>query len=153
MRSCGRVFYLFLLCLVLRQGCIFFILPPPPRGGKTLLAKGADISKRDGDHEYNALDWAAFSGHADVVSLPIEQGADVNGTGWCDDTALLVAVQKDLTDVVSVLLSNGADVNSQELQDGRTALVYAAMNGNIEMVSALLQCAPHFVPISNVFID
>ncbi len=55
--------------------------------------------------------WASADGFADVVSLLLANGADVNSTNAVGGTALTYAAGDGFTDVVELLLANGADVN------------------------------------------
>lgn len=53
--------------------------------------------------------------------------------------SLMTAVKADNTQEVIKLLGKGADANSRTSPKGWSALHYAAMNGNVEMVRALLK--------------
>ncbi len=49
-------------------------------GVRALVASDVDLDARDA-HDWTALCWAAANGHADIVRLLLEQGADVFGPG------------------------------------------------------------------------
>jgi ankyrin repeat protein len=52
---------------------------------------------------------------------------------------LMVAVKADNTEEASKLIAKGADANSRTSAKGWSALHYAARNGNVEIVQALLK--------------
>jgi hypothetical protein len=53
--------------------------------------------------------------------------------------SLMTAVKADNTEETTKLLDKGADANSRTSPSGWSALHYAAMNGNVEIVQALLK--------------
>src|ERR1035437_10943381 len=61
-------------------------------------------------------------------------------TGCKPDPSLLMpAVKADNTAEAVKLIEKGADANSRTSPNGWSALHYAAMNGNVEIVQALLK--------------
>jgi len=106
-----------------------------------LLARGADVNARSSD-DATALMLAAENGHtANVSTLLLQEGIDVNAViSKKDYTALMLATQKGYTEIVSALLScDRINVNAVA-SNGGTALMSAAYNGHKEIVSALLSC-------------
>jgi ankyrin repeat protein len=53
--------------------------------------------------------------------------------------SLLTAVKADNTEEATKLIAKGADANSRTTPSGWSALHYAARNGNVEIVQALLK--------------
>jgi ankyrin repeat protein len=53
--------------------------------------------------------------------------------------SLMTAVKADNTEESIKLIGKGADANSRNTPNGWSALHYAAMNGNVEIVKALLK--------------
>jgi hypothetical protein len=53
--------------------------------------------------------------------------------------SLMMAVKADNTEEAIKLLGRGVDANSRTTPNGWSALHYAAMNGNVEIVKALLK--------------
>ena len=84
-----------------------------------------------------ALIRAAGDGHADIVTLLLASGADVNSTDDTGETALMWASADGFADVVSLLLADGADANSASIT-GFTALMWAAGDGFADVVTLLL---------------
>lgn len=85
----------------------------------------------------------------DVVKLLIERGANINGQNTFGKTALMYAIQYGNFTAVKLLVEGKADVNmatfgpmddcEYEIQVGnRTPLMYAAWQGNIEIVNYLI---------------
>jgi hypothetical protein len=84
-----------------------------------------------------------------LVDLLLKHGADVNAGGNFGKTALMYAVQFNLSDTATLLLERGADVNAKTSTTGdcwsginvtgRTALMYAAENADLAMADLLLR--------------
>ncbi len=87
---------------------------------KLLLERGANPNKTEENAFMTPLMRAAFQGNANIVSILVEAGADVNATNSLGETALMKAVTYDSVDVVEYLLSKGANPNLQDNQ-GKTA--------------------------------
>jgi len=119
---------------------------------KALLARGATVDAKDQTHGQTAVMWAAAEGHAPVVDMLIELGADFNARLASGMTPLLFAVREGRSDVVRVLLKAGVDVNApvpveggrrrtvggRALPAGSTPLLVAVMNGHFELAAQLL---------------
>jgi len=119
---------------------------------KALLARGATVDAKDQTHGQTALMWAAAEGHAPVVDMLIELGADFNARLASGMTPLMFAVREGRSDVARVLLKAGVDVNApvpveggrrrtvggRALPAGSTPLLVAVMNGHFELAAQLL---------------
>ncbi|KXG52095.1 uncharacterized protein PGRI_083790 [Penicillium griseofulvum] len=80
---------------------------------------------------------AASEGHANIVQLLLDQGADVNAQDGKNGTALQAAALEGHAHIVRLLLDQGADVNAQGGWYG-TALQAASLRGHGEVVQMLL---------------
>ncbi|EGB02614.1 hypothetical protein AURANDRAFT_35077, partial [Aureococcus anophagefferens] len=114
-------------------------------GVRKLLDAGANIHKRTHQGE-TFLQWqsplhvAAALGHAKIVSMLINEGADVDASdGGMSPTPLFYAAGAGHVAVVKTLLAHGALLTWEDpLQDGATALHVAAALGHAKIVSMLL---------------
>jgi ankyrin repeat protein len=123
---------------------------------KALLARGAKVDAGDSWRGQTPLMWAAAQGHAAMVRVLVEAGADVNTRStvvtwerqrtaeprdkWLPPggfTALLLAARAGCVDCVTVLAKAGADINEID-PENHTALVLALMNGEFDVAGALI---------------
>jgi ankyrin repeat protein len=91
---------------------------------KVLLAHDADVNAKENFRGQTAVMWAAAEGHADIVSLLAMHGADLNVRSYDRDTSL----PKMAAGTPAAPIARG----------GLTALLFAARQGEIESVKALL---------------
>jgi len=109
-----------------------------------LISRGADINFRGKDGR-TPLIWAAGNSFESTKIL-LENGADINAKGNDGMNAFIqstfgILSKKVSTDVMDLLLENGADVNSALISKnaaGWTALHFAAINGDTELVEYLI---------------
>jgi ankyrin repeat protein len=107
-----------------------------------LLDAGANVLLRDRDErDFTALYHAVMSGHAPVVELLLQRGADANLP--CLRThlgarPLHFAALNGHAHLVPILLRHGADVNGVDAQS-RTALHDAASHGETAVAARLLE--------------
>lgn len=113
---------------------------------KKLIAEGADVNEKD-RMGYTALTWAARNGSMEVAKALIEARADMNArdcakNGW---TPLMHAIHKNNNEMAGLFIERGADVNAKAgdcrertIENGKTALAYAAGENNAQIVRALL---------------
>src|SRR5262245_2492834 len=119
---------------------------------KRLLAQGADPNEQDPDAR-TALHHAASGGYSELVSLLARAGGDVNATEQSGWTPLMEAALNGQVAVVSSLLALHAKVNIKSRQwrgvtvptvewesfpQGTTALMIAALYGNLSAVQSLV---------------
>ena len=83
------------------------------------------------------LFYAVQSGNAALVTLLLQNGADVKCLNHRHETVLSVAVARGYENVVKTLLKWGADPECKD-HDGQIPLSAAATRGNMSMVSLLL---------------
>lgn len=107
-----------------------------------LLENGADVNAQFG-YLGCALECAIRARATNVVELLLKRGANANGH-WKGKTPLQSAVMIDDEPMVKRLLQLGADVNAPAgNRGGRTALQWAAENGNLDLCQTLLNAGAH----------
>lgn len=108
---------------------------------EVLFKKGADINdtdKHEDGYGQTLIHLAAESGHAQIVKLLLQWGADCNAQNGCGGRPLLDAAYWGHEAVVEILLAHGADINDQSDEEESTALLGAASRGHKETVEILL---------------
>ena len=105
-----------------------------------LLTDGADIDYATPSLAYNALGAASSRGNLSMVTLLVEQGADVNAKGGYSGNALYLACCGGHMDVVNFLFEKGADVNAR-IMGGDTALIGASEKNRLDAVQFLVEKA------------
>jgi ankyrin repeat protein len=104
-----------------------------------LLDAGADVNaRRTGPINYDALDYAAWTGNGATIRVLLSGGARVNDRvheGW---TPLMISMLYGHRDVVEALLACGADVNARS-PAGWTALKEARFQGNQQIADRLIR--------------
>jgi ankyrin repeat protein len=107
---------------------------------RKLLRHGADLKARN---KYgwtpllNAMNGRVYSNAAKIM---IEFGSDVNDPGDMANPCPPVVMATEFAhfELVKMLVSKGADVNAARSYDGRTSLILAASENNLEIVKYLL---------------
>jgi ankyrin repeat protein len=115
---------------------------------KKLLKRGADINRASA-HGWTPLKSAAQQGNFEIVKLLLEAGADPNIADNTNYTPLMNAVSGQHENIVKILLKFKADPNVQsgenpqddDWEPGRSALMDAAVSGNVAIARELLKGA------------
>ncbi|KAG7035610.1 E3 ubiquitin-protein ligase XBAT33 [Cucurbita argyrosperma subsp. argyrosperma] len=89
------------------------------------------------------LHFAAAKGHNEIVSLLLENGADVNSRNYCGQTAVMQACRYGHWEVVQTLLIFRCNVMRADYLSGRSALHFAAVNGHVRCLRLIVA---DFVP-------
>ncbi|CAL9069236.1 unnamed protein product [Musa banksii] len=84
------------------------------------------------------LHFAAAKGHNEIVTLLLENGADVNLRNYCGQTALMQACRYGHWEVVQTLLIFRSVVTRVDYLSGRTALHFAAVGGHVRCIRLLV---------------
>ncbi|RMZ92142.1 hypothetical protein DV736_g628, partial [Chaetothyriales sp. CBS 134916] len=96
-----------------------------------------DLVNVQGGRYGNALQAASEEGHAKVVQMLMDAGADVNAQGGRYSNALQAASYRGHEKVVQMLMDAGADVNAQGREYGN-ALQAASEGGHEKVVQMLM---------------
>lgn len=105
---------------------------------RKMIDEGMDVNKSDADGR-TALMVAAFDGYTGVVELLLDHGADVDHLDGAGRTALMYASSGPFTPTVELLLARRANVNQIDGDEGWSALMLAAAEGNLSVVEVLLR--------------
>ncbi|MEQ1647034.1 MAG: quinoprotein dehydrogenase-associated putative ABC transporter substrate-binding protein [Hyphomicrobiaceae bacterium] len=103
---------------------------------KFLIAKGADVNKRD-PQGYAPIHTAARHRHPEIVALLAASKADVNAPDVDGMTALVHAVARDHPATIKQLVSSGADLNSPA-PGGYPLLALAIVEDKLDAAMALI---------------
>ena len=104
---------------------------------RAALSNGANVNTIVNRIDMTAIMRASGRGHADIVKLLLEKGANVNAKSIHGYTALTAASRNGHADIVKLLIDSGADVNAKEIE-GATALMAASWAGHADVVRLLL---------------
>ncbi|XP_071107805.1 ankyrin repeat domain-containing protein 17-like isoform X5 [Haliotis cracherodii] len=85
-----------------------------------------------------ALTLACAGGHAELVSLLLSKGSDIEHRDKKGFTPLILAATAGHVDVVEILLDHGADIEAQSERTKDTPLSLACSGGRYEVVELLL---------------
>lgn len=113
---------------------------------KKLLKRGVDVN-RPTPNGWTPLKSAAQQGSLEIVKALLEGGADPNIADDTNYTPLMNAVSGEHEDIVKILLKFNADPNIQsgenpeddDWEPGRSALMDAAVSGNVAIARELLK--------------
>lgn len=102
-----------------------------------LIFKNVDMNARDRDFGHTALMSAIRTGHLDLASYLVQQGADIDIRSHSGATALIFASADGHEALVRQLLAKGAEINAID-SNGDTALHWAAQAGHSDVVRMLV---------------
>ena len=105
---------------------------------KHIIAEYPEHVNARGGLEQTPMHVAAYAGHADILSLLHEHGADLEGRGIVGQSPLHLASMSEKLGVVKCLLDLGADINARD-DYGWTPLYQAAFFSTVGLTRMLLE--------------
>jgi ankyrin repeat protein len=108
-----------------------------PDMARALLSAGADVDAAN-NYGVTPLLQSSRTGDTAVMAVLIDAGANVELAHPEGVTPLMAASGAGRADAVSMLLERGADVNAADEFQQQTALMWAASEGHLAVVEALL---------------
>ncbi len=103
---------------------------------RALIKAGANVKLKN-QFGTSALTEAAIIGSAPIVDALLKAGADANFKNPNGETPLMAAARSGHVDAAKALLAAGADINAKENWGGQSAVMWAAAQGQAEMVKFL----------------
>jgi hypothetical protein len=105
-----------------------------------IIAEHPEHIRARGGNRGTPMHAAASAGQANILSLFIRHGADVNDRNPRGQIPLLLASKSEDAGLEAgqFLLNHGADIDARDQEDG-TAVIYAVIDGNIEVTRMLLE--------------
>src|SRR5689334_18281934 len=103
---------------------------------RALIKAGANVKLKN-QFGSSALTEAAIIGSAPIIEALLKAGADPNIKNPDGETPLMAAARSGKVDAAKALLAAGADVNAKETWGGQSAIMWAAAQGQADMVKFL----------------
>ncbi|WP_430814278.1 ankyrin repeat domain-containing protein [Carboxylicivirga sp. RSCT41] len=101
------------------------------------IKDGVDIEARN-ENGYTALMLAAYNGHHHIIKLLLENGAKIDAVDGLNRSALMFASTGPFAPAVEVLIKAGADVNAIDSHENWTPVMFAAGEGQLEVIKLLV---------------
>ena len=105
---------------------------------RMLLYAGANVRALTRLGGFTPLVMASDRGHAGVIDVLLNAGADPKAATSAGTTPLMFAAASGNTDAITLLLDKGADVNAVESVRGETALMFATASNRVEAMKVLI---------------
>lgn len=115
----------------------------------TRLIDGHAKVMAENEQGVTPLSLACLSGDPALIELLLKFGADANTSLPRGETALMTCSRTGNADTVKLLLAHGANVNAKESWHGQTALMWAAAEGHVAVVQALVDAKADLQARSN----
>jgi len=103
---------------------------------RALVKAGANVKLKN-QFGTSALTEAAIIGSAPIIDALLKAGADPNFKTPDGETPLMAAARSGKVDAAKTLLAAGADINAKETWGGQSAIMWAAAQGQADMVKFL----------------
>ena len=104
-----------------------------------MYSASVEVDAQTESNHDTALTLACAGGHADLVSLLLSRGAEIEHRDKKGFTPLILASTAGHMEIVEMLLDSGSDIEAQSDRTKDTALSLACSGGRLEVVEVLLQ--------------
>lgn len=104
---------------------------------KSMISRVSDMDASD-ENGNSALMFAGYNGHTEVVKLLLDGGADVNNINKEGRSTLMFSASGPYPETVQLLLDRGANIDITDKAEHFTALMWAAAEGNLDVVKVLV---------------
>ncbi len=116
---------------------------------RKLIGQGANVDELTSSGDA-PLVMAAYLGHAEIVRLLLEAGADVKAVDpGMKATALHAAAYAGRTEAAKLLVQGGIDIDRQGPYNGYTALHDAIWQNNVEVARVLIDAGANLTLKAN----
>ena len=106
---------------------------------RQLIGEGVDVNETDSSGDVPLI-MAAYLGHAEVVKLLLDAGADVTAVDpGMKATALHAAAYAGRTEAAKLLIEGGVEIDKQGPKNGYTALHDAIWQNNIDTARVIIE--------------
>ena len=102
-----------------------------------LISLLVSVSSLSADVNEELLD-AVRDANLEKVKILLKSKVNLNATDAREMTPLLLSCADNNLEIVKTLVEAGADVNRKLKETGRTAVIYAASNGHVDILRYLL---------------
>lgn len=109
-----------------------------PEMAEKLLKFGVDPNQTWDGKRWNPLKFAVMNGYSRLVSILLENRADVNQPFKLNKTLLMLLVERNHCDLIKQVLGFGVNIDQVD-NFHRTALMWAVLRNNIESAEVLLK--------------
>jgi ankyrin repeat protein len=114
-----------------------------------LIAHGANLEALSEDRGARAIHLAATFGELEMLTLLLDDGAEIEAQDNTGQTPLLIAAATNNLEAVNVLLDRGADLEARESGKGQTPLMRASRLGYLEIAIALVENGAEINAVDN----
>lgn len=105
---------------------------------RDMLPGVQDVDETD-ENGNTALMLAGYNGHTEIVKLLLDRGADINHLNSDGRNVLMYTASGPYPETVELLLERGAEIDRADKAEHFTALMWAAAEGNMDVVKVLLR--------------
>ena len=96
------------------------------------------VNDKESKLKWTPLHLASALGHEEIITLLIDNGADLNAKDEDGKTPLFYASSKGHKEIVEILINHGADVNAMD-KNNNNVLFQTVFSGHYDVVNILIK--------------